>query len=120
MTICFTGSTVTILSTGEAIAISFIITFIVAAILGFLTGLLVMHLCSRKKAVYSSATKEKANVGPTAPVGPVYEEVSPKEEIELNTNQAYGPVALQLCIRSSQYYIISYSMHVLPCISFII
>ncbi len=28
------------------------------------------------------------------PVGPIYEEVSPKEEIELNTNQAYGPVAL--------------------------
>ncbi len=52
MTICFTGSTVAILSTGEAIAISFVITFIVAAILGFLAGLLVMHLCSRKKAVY--------------------------------------------------------------------
>ncbi len=94
MTICFTGSTVAILSTGEAIVISFVITFIVAAILGFLTGLLVMHLCSRKKAVYSPATKEQANVGPTALVGPVYEEVSPKEEIELNTNQAYGPVAL--------------------------
>ena len=53
MTICFTGSTVAILSTGEAIAISFVITFIVAAILGFLAGLLVMHLCSRKKAVYT-------------------------------------------------------------------
>ena len=92
MTICFTGSTVAILSTGEAIAISFVITFIVAAIL----GLLVMHLCSGscKKAVYSPATKEQANIGPTAPVGPVYEEVSPKDEIELNTNQAYGPVAL--------------------------
>ena len=61
-----------------------------AAILGFITGLLVMHLCSRKKAVYSLAT----NVGPTAPVGSVYEDVSPKEEIELNTNQAYGPVGL--------------------------
>ncbi len=96
MTICFTGSTVAILSTGEAIAISFVITFIVAAILGFLAGLLVMHLCSGscKKAVYSPATKEQANIGPTAPVGPVYEEVSPKDEIELNTNQAYGPVAL--------------------------
>ena len=30
----------------------------------------------------------------TTPAGPVYEEVSlPKEEIELNTNQAYGPVS---------------------------
>ena len=29
----------------------------------------------------------------TPPAGPVYEEVSlPKEEIELKTNQAYGPV----------------------------
>ncbi len=55
-----------------------------------------MHLCSRKKtAVYSPAAKEQANVRPTAqPAGPVYEEVSPKEEIELNTNQAYGPVGL--------------------------
>ena len=46
------------------------------------------------KAVYSPAAKEQANVGPTIPAGPVYEEVSPKEEIELNTNQAYGPVGL--------------------------
>ncbi len=63
-------------------------------VIGFLTGLLVMHLCSRKKAVYSPATEGQTNVGPTAPAGPVYEEVSPKEEIELNTNQAYGPLAL--------------------------
>ena len=54
-----------------------------------------MHRCSRKKAVYSLAAKRQANVGPTAqPAGPVYEEVSPKEEMELNTNQAYGPVGL--------------------------
>ncbi len=45
--------------------------------------------------MYSPSAKEQANVGPTAPAaGPVYEEVSPKEEIELNTNQAYGPLAL--------------------------
>ncbi len=50
------------------------------------------HFCSRKKVVYSPAAEKKANVGPTAPAGPVYEEVSPKDEIELNTNQAYGPV----------------------------
>ncbi len=53
-----------------------------------------MHLCSCKKAVYSPAAKGHVNVGPTAPAGPVYEEVSPKDEIELNTNQAYGPVGL--------------------------
>ena len=53
-----------------------------------------MHLCSRKKAVYFPAAKGQANIRPTTPVGPVYEEVSPKEEIELNTNQAYGPLGL--------------------------
>ena len=53
-----------------------------------------MHICSRKKVVYSPETEGQANVGPTLPAGPVYEEVSPKEEIELNTNQAYGPVGL--------------------------
>ncbi len=55
-----------------------------------------MYLLMRKKAVYSPAAKGQANynVGPTVPAGPVYEEVSPKEEIELNTNQAYGPVGL--------------------------
>ena len=57
-------------------------------------GLLIMYLFMRKKNVYSPSAKEQANVGPTTPVGPVYEEVSPKEEIELNTNQAYGPVGL--------------------------
>ena len=88
------GSTAAPLTTGAAIAISVIITFIVTIVIGFLSGLLVMHLCSRKKAVYSPATEGQANVGPTAPAGPVYEEVSPKEEIELNTNQAYGPVGM--------------------------
>ncbi len=72
------------LSTGAAIVISVIITFIVTLVTGFLTGLLVMHLCSRKKAA-----EGQANVGPTVPAGPVYEEVSPKMEIKLNSNQAY-------------------------------
>ncbi len=54
-----------------------------------------MHLCSHKKAIYSPAIKRQANIVLTAqPAGPVYEEVSPKEEMELNTNQAYGPVGL--------------------------
>ena len=71
-----------------------VVTAIVVSVIGFLAGLLVMHLCSRKKAVYSPAAEGQANVGLTVPAGPVYEEVSPKEEIELNTNQAYGPVGL--------------------------
>ena len=57
-------------------------------------GLLIMFLLIRKKAVYSPAAKEQANVGPTVPACPVYEEVSRKEEMELNTNQAYGPLGL--------------------------
>ncbi len=57
-------------------------------------GLLIMYLFMHKKNVYSPSAKGQANVGPIAPAGPIYEEVSPKEEIELNTNQAYGPVGL--------------------------
>ncbi len=70
------------------------ITLLMTTLLGFLAGLAVMHLCSCKKAVYSSTTKGQANVRPIASAGPVYEEVLPKEEIELNTNQAYGPVGV--------------------------
>ena len=81
-------------STSATVAISVVITFIVTLVIGFLTGLLVMHVFSRKKTVYFPATEGQANVGPTTLAGPVYEEVSPKEEIELNTNQAYGPVGL--------------------------
>ncbi|XP_064407739.1 complement receptor type 2-like isoform X2 [Halichondria panicea] len=82
------------LSTDAAVSISVVVTAVAFTVIGFLTGLLVMHLCSCKKAVYSPAAKGHVNVGPTAPAGPVYEEVSPKDEIELNTNQAYGPVGL--------------------------
>ena len=57
-------------------------------------GLLIMYLLMRKKAVYSPSAEGQANVGPTVPAGPVYEEVSPKEAIELNTNQAYGPLVI--------------------------
>ena len=82
------------LSTGATIAISVVISSFISIVIGFLGGLLVMHLCSRKKEVYFPAAEGIANVGPTAPAGPVYEEVSTKQEIELNTNQAYGPVGL--------------------------
>ncbi len=88
---CTTTATI---STGAAVAISVVITFIVTLVIGIFIGLLVIYLCVRKKAVYSLKTKGQANVGPTAPVGPVYEEVSLKEDIELNTNKAYGQVGL--------------------------
>ncbi|XP_064403674.1 uncharacterized protein LOC135349109 isoform X2 [Halichondria panicea] len=77
-----------------AVSISVVVTAVLFTIIGLLMGLLIMYLFMRKKNVYSPSAKEQANVGPTVPAGPVYEEVSPKEEIELNTNQAYGPVGL--------------------------
>ncbi len=89
-----TAPTAATLSTGVAVAIGVAITFIVSTILGFLAGLLVMYSLMRRKAVYSTKTTTLSVVGPPPPAGPVYEEVSPKEEIELNTNQAYGPVGL--------------------------
>ncbi len=79
-----------------------------------------MYLFTRKKAVYYTRKTALSVVEPTKPVGPIYEEVSPKEEIELNTNQAYGPLGLwiKLCATnfctnyhhayimfSSQYYV---------------
>ncbi|XP_064403403.1 uncharacterized protein LOC135348934 [Halichondria panicea] len=82
------------LSTGATLAISVTTTFVASTILGFLAGLLVMYLFTRKKAVYYTRKTALSVVQPTKPVGPVYEEVSPKEEIELNTNQAYGPLGL--------------------------
>ena len=49
------------------------------------------------KTVYSDENSSPSmllNVQPTALVGPIYEDVSPapKEEIELKSNQAYGPI----------------------------
>ncbi len=52
---------------------------------GCVCGALLMYWVMRKKTVFSPVAKEQANVGPTVPVDPVYEEVSPNEEIELNT-----------------------------------
>ncbi len=79
---------------GIAVSISVVFTAVLFTIIGFLARLLVTHFCHRKKAMYSPAADGQANTRSTAPVGPVYEEVSPKEEIELNTNHAYGPVGL--------------------------
>ncbi len=74
------------------VAISVSATAIMFVIIGILIGLLAMHLCSRKKAVYLPKVKGQANKEPTAPADPVYDEILLKETIELTTNQAYGPV----------------------------
>ncbi len=80
------------LSINQVAVLCTTVTFTVATVSGCVCGALLMYWLMRKKAKYSPATEGQANVGLTAPAGPVYEEVSPKEEIELNTNQAYGPV----------------------------
>ena len=81
------------LSTGALVGVTLAGSAVVFTILGFLAGLLVNHLITRKKAVYSTA-KEQTSVQCTVPVDPVYADVSPasKEEIELKSNQAYGPI----------------------------
>ncbi len=65
-----------------------------AVVMGLLIEVVVTYKYLRvhKKAVYSPTAERQANVGPTAPAGPVYEEVSLREEIELNTKNANGPV----------------------------
>ena len=77
------------LSTGAVVGVTLAVSAVMFTILGFLAGLLVNHLITRKKAVYSTPERHS-----TVPAGPVYEDISPpaKEEIELKSNQAYGPV----------------------------
>ncbi|XP_064400519.1 uncharacterized protein LOC135346723 [Halichondria panicea] len=77
---------------GIAVSVSVVVTAALFTIIGFLAGLLVMHLRYHKKALHFPAAEGQANARSTVLIGPVYEEVSPKEEIELNTNQAYGPL----------------------------
>ena len=76
-----------------AVGVTLAVSAVVFTTLGFLAGLLVMCLSTRKKAANLSA-EERTGVQPTAPVGPVYEDVSPasKKEVELNSNKAYGLV----------------------------
>ena len=81
------------LSTGAAVGVSTAVTAVVFTILGFLAGLLVMYLSITCKNTAHSPAKY-ANTQPTAPAGPVYEDVSPvsKEEIQLESNEAYQSV----------------------------
>ena len=87
------------LSVGEAIGISVFLTFVVSIIIGLVMGAMFTYCVMRRQI--NKGNKEHTPLQQqqpppqqqSAPAGPVYEEVSqPKEEIELNTNQAYGPV----------------------------
>ncbi len=62
-----------------------------------------MYSFMRKKAVYYTRKTALSVVEPTKPV---YEEVSPKEEIELNTNQAYGPLGLWIKLCATNFWTI--------------
>ena len=79
------GSSSVELVAGVCAVVSF-----VALVIGFLLGIFTMFLIARiKKSVH---LKAKDNPQPTALAD--YEEVSTvfKEEIELESNQAYGPI----------------------------
>ncbi len=91
-TICADSDQEVSLTINEVAVICTTVTFILAILSGCVCGALLMYWLMRTKAVYSPAAEGQVNVEPTASVDPVYEEVSPKQEIELNTNQAYGPV----------------------------
>ena len=88
---------------GQATGLSTAVTFILTMVIGLVLGMALMHCImsakrTSKHAVTvdeSSHTSTHISVQPTAPAGPVYEDVSPapKEEIELKSNQAYGPIS---------------------------
>ena len=71
-----------------------VVSFIVSVLIGLAVGVgvpyLVMHGKTRKTVdVLTEAPPQQQQPTP----GPLYEEVAPaKEEIELKTNEAYGPV----------------------------
>ena len=100
-----------ILDTGGIIGITVVITFIVSVLIGLAIGMLVMYFVMQAKInkITERQTSPRQQQTPppqqqqtppaqqqqTTPAGPVYEEVfQPREEIELKTNQAYGPVRI--------------------------
>ena len=71
---------------------SAVVAFFVALVIGFLFGISTIFLLNCiKKSVHLQA---KANPQPTAPADADYEQISSviREEIELKSNQAYGPI----------------------------
>ncbi len=97
ITVRFTASTDSVkeisLTINQVVVICTTVTFIVAMVSGCASGALLTYWIMRKKTVFSPAAEGQ---GPTVPAVPVYEEVSPKEDIEMNTNQAYGPCSVNL------------------------
>ena len=82
------------LSTGQAVGITVVVTFIVSVLIGLAVGVGVTYLIMRDKTHKTADVPTEAPPQQQQPTpGPLYEEVAPaKEEIELKTNEAYGPV----------------------------
>ena len=85
----FTAGVRFTISIGAAVGV----TFIMAIGVGFIAGCLVLYLITYCKNRKHKEGHDQTNITQNIAAGPVYEEVStPKESIELETNQAYGPV----------------------------
>ena len=71
-----------------------VVTFIVSVLIGLTVGVGVTYLIMHDKTHKTVDTPTEAPLQQQQPTpGPLYEEVAPaKEEIELKTNKAYGPV----------------------------
>ena len=82
------------LSTGQAVGITVVVTFIVSVLIGLAVGVGVTYLIMHDKTYKTVDVPTEAPPQQQQPTpGPLYEEVAPaKEEIELKTNEAYGPV----------------------------
>ncbi len=78
-----------------AIAVSAIVSFIVAFLLGTATGAVVLHCAVSRRSGCICRPCSKSPEDQTTPPGPTYETVSPptqRENLELKKNLAYGPV----------------------------
>ena len=71
-----------------------VVTFIVSVLIGLAVGVGVPYLIMHDKTHKTVDVPTEAPPQQQQPTpGPLYEEVAPaKEEIELKTNEAYGPV----------------------------
>ena len=82
------------LSTGQVVGITVVVMFIVTLLIGLAVGVGVTYLIMHDKTYKAADAPTEAPPQQQQPTpGPLYEEVAPaKEEIELKTNEAYGPV----------------------------
>ena len=89
-----TGESTDFLSTSQVVGISVVVTFIVSVLIGLAVGVGMTFLIMRDKTHKTVDVPTEAPPQQQQPTpGPLYEEVAPaKEEIELKTNEAYGPV----------------------------